>query len=422
MSARVHADCDIASALAARAMRARLRDGFEHDRGALGFTRRPGADGNRRGGGFRGFGGGRELLDLFAGGTFTRSTEGSYLTAADALAWAGVNERRLEYDASLPGGRGLLLEVSRTNELLRSRELTDAAWTAGTGTTTADQATSPDSTTSAERVNVASGQFSPYQTLAGTGIKTLSAWVRAVAGSVSHQMYIPDGGGALANFASIGATWTRRDLTKTVVTGPASAVCCDGRDLTASGGQVATAQDIYADLIQFEPGAFPTSAIRTTAAAVTRGADVLSYAVGQYPASFPTRGFRFRFVPRYTRAEMIAAGQGAWLVSLAGGAGTDALQWTFGGGVGQLYLYDTETHAGGTLVATGLNWSGRDTVVTVDVQPELGKIVLSGLTAGDGTYSPAAWGWPSGTLHVGSHEGTQGASNCIRYGQYMEAL
>lgn len=57
MSARVHADCDIASALAARAMRARLRDGFEHDRGALGFTRRPGADGNRRGGGFRGFGG-----------------------------------------------------------------------------------------------------------------------------------------------------------------------------------------------------------------------------------------------------------------------------------------------------------------------------------------------------------------------------
>lgn len=357
----------------------------------------------------------RTRLDLFAGGTFTRSTEGSYLTAADALAWAGVNERRLEYDAGLPGGSGLLIEGSRQNELLRSRELTDAAWIAGTATTTADQATSPDGTTSAERVNAASGQLSPYQTLAGTGIKTLSAWVRAVAGSVSHQVYISDGASALANFASIGATWTRRDLTKTVSTGPATVVCCDGRDLTASGGQVATAQDIYADLIQFEPGAFPTSAIRTTTAAVTRGADVLTYAVGQYPASFLAIGFRLRFVPNFASTDIPTSAIYSLIGTSPFGSGEVAIYES-----GGIYLGVNKGDGSGTeYTASALSWS-RGQVLTIEARPGV-SLTTSGFTTGNQTKALTGGPWASGGLTIGLRSNAT-APFFGRFGRYIEAL
>lgn len=341
-----------------------------------------------------------DFLDLFGGGTFTRSTEGSYLTGAPTdgsaafLAWAGVNARRIENRGDGLGAM-LLMEGSRTNLVLRSRAIDDAAWTAGSAVvTTADQNGGPDAAGLADRSNVSSAGISRYQpALSGVGTFAGSLWVRGTSGAVSHQMAVFD---ATFNPAILAATttWGRNSRVATTATA-LGLLPVEARDRTAQGGQVATAQDVITDLHQLEAGFFPSSAIRTLGTTVTRGADVLSYAVGQYPASFLTRGFRVTVALDCTSAELVSAAADMRLVQVGA---TDFLRIRQSGANCVVDLV-----CGGVVKGTlTVTITSRAQLLTISAQPLLGTLTVSGATTGNGTNTVAGAAWGSGTLYVGA--------------------
>ena len=94
--------------------------------------------------------------------TFTRTgTATCTKTASGGLATTGIadgdlvlypaNMARVEFDSA--GTLGLLVESSRTNSVIRSQEINDAAWTKGAavGTITPNYANGPDGTLTADR-------------------------------------------------------------------------------------------------------------------------------------------------------------------------------------------------------------------------------------------------------------------------------
>lgn len=352
-------------------------------------------------------------LDLFAGGTFTRSTEASYLTTAAPngptpfLSWAPVNVRRIENRGDGSGDM-LLMEAARTNQIVQSRAMQDAAWSGGTTTDTANALAGPDGAVLATRVVATAGQFSRNQTIAGTGMHALSCWARAVSGTTPHQLYI---GGTNANARSIGTTYERRISTGSIAASPSAVVPEDARDLTVYGGQVATAQDAYVDLHQFEVGGFASSPIRTTTVAVTRAADFLSYADGQYPARFRTNGFRIHFAFDCTDTELVNNGTAFYLWSFGAGTHTTRLD------INRIIYVDSG--GGGVSAFTGVTFS-RGQLLTLEVRPSAGTVTLTGATAGNGTHTRAAWAYPSSSFVVGSSNGTFGIFGRMK--RYIEAL
>jgi hypothetical protein len=376
---------------------------------AYGRPLRPGYPWDLAGGGRA-----REALDLFSGGAFTRPTEGSYLLGAPTdgssafLAWAAANERRIEDGM-------LLMEGSRTNYVLQARDQT--SWTGGSAVSTSGFA-GPDATVSAWRTQAASTQWGRYYpTIAGlpAGACVASQWQRMGSADTSWQVSGSTGSAVARGGTFASAAYQRNELPATAALS-SGVNPIDGRDWTANGGVVASAHDVIGDLLQVEAGYFPTSAIRTVGAPVTRGADVLSYAVGQYPASFLTRGLRFTFAPIFSSAELVAGGAAHMVMQFAG-ASAESIRLSTDGVNAILYVF-----GGGALKITSsaLTWS-RNQALTFTINPAAGTATVSGATSGNGAHSGAAWAFASGQLNVGnSQAGT--APTFGRFGRYIEAL
>jgi hypothetical protein len=182
----------------------------------------------------------------------------------------------------------LVIEPARTNLMLRSREVDNASWNNGSGTTTttADAGTSPDGTTSADRSEVLSGAFSKFQAPSTTnGVTyTATAWMkRGGASDGTYQLRITLGS-ASVQYATGGDTtsaWQRVTLTGASDGGGTNRfIIADGADRTANGGVAAGARDVLTDLHQLEAGAYCTEPITTTTAAVTRNGERLYYPDG----------------------------------------------------------------------------------------------------------------------------------------------
>jgi hypothetical protein len=175
---------------------------------------------------FNGGGGGPSLsLDFMTPGvldpriTFTRASTGTYFDAAGVMQTAAINTPRWDYDPATLQLRGLLIEEARTNLLLNSATL------------------------STQSVTVTAVAY----TLSFTGTGTITR------SGVSTGSLV--GTGATQR-VSVTFTPTAGSLTCTVT------------------GSVTNAQ--------LEAGAFATSYIPTTSAAVTRAADVASMPIGTW--------------------------------------------------------------------------------------------------------------------------------------------
>jgi hypothetical protein len=122
---------------------------------------------------------------------------------------------------------------------------------------------------SASRLTAAANDATLLQLLtAATGTRTTSVWIKRVSGS-----------GTVSLTRNGGTGWT--DITSSLVTGtwvPVSLTSDVGANPTV-GLKMGTSGDVIdVDCFQDENGAWRTSPILTTTAAVTRNADVLSYA------------------------------------------------------------------------------------------------------------------------------------------------
>ncbi len=224
--------------------------------------------------------------------TFYRASGGgSVQTSATTIVTAGLTNDvpRYGYDGTR---RGLVIECARTNLVLRNRDLANAAFSGATGTFTYDTVNGPDGTLVADRLEVPSAALGRYQgiTIVASSHSALSCWERGLVGGESSLLSMANGAvnqALCTAVLTLTTAWTRYVATGTMP-GPETTVYA----MPATGGALSTpvraagARDAIVDLLQVEPGArYPTEAIPTVAATVTRAGERLSVAAAKIVSS-----------------------------------------------------------------------------------------------------------------------------------------
>jgi hypothetical protein len=249
-------------------------------------------------------------LLTFAGGTFTRTSEGSYYTRpADGpgvpfIAWAASNELRYDSIDSTPLA---LFEGSQTNLCFWSEDLNQASWIKTGASVTGTTAAAPDGANDCCTVAfTASASDMVMRPVAGTADATTymtTVFARRTTGSGNIRLRVLDRSGAaqVSSDIAIDTNWKRIEYAVAWGTGASTP---EVGVINGSGG---TAQSV--ELWGFDVksgatiGAFPTSYIRTTGASATRSADVLTYA--SMPLRMATSRWRFAYRPLYSSTETL---------------------------------------------------------------------------------------------------------------------
>lgn len=228
--------------------------------------------------------------------TFTRASsayctkEGLATTGltTTSMVLCGTNQIRVEADGS--GVLGILTENARTNIVIQSQDIMDATWGlffsgVGTPVRTSNQGVAPDGTTTADRLQVpacpTAGHYSVIgQALTATAAaKVASVYVKGYAGSDGGiQIQTNDPGGAgVAKICSYNPdTWTRCSTASFTYAGTGNQVFIGCNNTAAVGGANSGAADVLIWQTDLVDGAYATSPIPTTTAAVTRALDVLT--------------------------------------------------------------------------------------------------------------------------------------------------
>lgn len=243
--------------------------------------------------------------------SFTRASSGTYVDSQGVIRTATTNEPRFDHNPTTGESLGLLVEESRTNLLQRSEEFDNAYWTKGGSTISANSATAPDGLTTADKLveDTSTGSHRLYvgtTSLAASTAHSLSVYVKAAgrtfirveardsAGVFAAQDFnlttlaITSAGSGTGSISSLGNGWYR-----CTVTGTSSASGGVGTvlfwALSAPSGTSYTGDGTSGLLLwgaQLEAGAFPTSYIPTTTAAVTRSADVATNSGASFSSWF----------------------------------------------------------------------------------------------------------------------------------------
>jgi hypothetical protein len=239
-----------------------------------------------------------------------RNSTARYLGADGLIKTAAIDEPRIEFN---PDGsyKGLLVEPQRTNLVLRSEEFDNAYWTKDNATITANQATAPDGTLSADLLSettsstfhtiysnvfntaavVHSGSIflkkgtgatapdyvSLYLSNGAGGFGTNRASVNVSNGTISQQV------GCSVTSQSYGNGWFRFTVTPT-----SAALGANARIFLAFNNNNptpsvilpiyvgATTSDVFIWGAQLEAASTASSYIPTVASTVTRVADAVS--------------------------------------------------------------------------------------------------------------------------------------------------
>lgn len=195
---------------------------------------------------------------------------------------------RWDYDPVTLALKGLLIEEARTNVWLQSADASNAAWSKGgvgasaAPVVTANQTTAPDGTTTAARVAYpvisagANGSVMYQAVTASANAYTFSVWLKGgVGGEQLYLLTTADTTLFYRQSVTLTTAWQRFTLTTPNLTA-ATWYFEIGVDLRDASQTAKPAQTIFAWGAQVEAGAFATSYIPTTAAAVTRAIDLAS--------------------------------------------------------------------------------------------------------------------------------------------------
>lgn len=240
--------------------------------------------------------------------TFTRASGATRIGPAGLLETVAANVLRHDYDPVSGAYLGWLIEEPRTNLLLKSELLDDAAWTKGNATVQADAGTAPDGTASADKLreDTASGQHSIRQVVSGltaAGTYTASVFIKAAersrgrlvfadstlvdgvalvfdlaAGTIEAAMVLGQGSVVGAGIKSFGNGWFRVHVSGKMNNSRTSGgLYVNTRGAGAADSFTGTADSgFYLWGAQLEGGTFVSSYIPTNAAAATRSVDVMT--------------------------------------------------------------------------------------------------------------------------------------------------
>jgi len=243
----------------------------------------------------------RDTLSAFltdAGGSFTRASIGTYFDSTGTLQTAAANTPRFDYDPVTHTAKGILIEENRTNLILYSEQIDNAAWVKGNIVVSANATTSPSGTTTAELmaantvnsmhptnitgITQTSGTVytMSYFAKAGgiSGIYSGISSVGAITVNLNTCSMISSDIGPIYSVTSVGNGWCRIIETYTSNGNLPYFILYNG-GLTFAGDGIS---GVYIWGFQIEQGSFATSYIPTTTAAATRASDSLSIPVGSW--------------------------------------------------------------------------------------------------------------------------------------------
>ena len=250
-------------------------------------------------------------LNLFCGeatddtvpiGAFTRSTVGTRRGPTGLIESVAAGSPRREWDAS-GNLLGWLMEESRTNLLPYSAEFENAGWLKSSCTITPDAAIAPDGNVTADKLveSASAGPHMLYIAVAVTSGRSYTFSLHVKAGEWSR--FRIDGsdtgfgagnyadfnlasttatayGNAVATIIPLGNGWYRCSCTFQAIASITTNFSIITVDDTGSVSYTGTGSSgLYIWGAQCEVGAFSTSYIPTTSAAVARSADIWSIAV-----------------------------------------------------------------------------------------------------------------------------------------------
>jgi hypothetical protein len=200
------------------------------------------------------------------GYSFTRASDGYYQNSDGTLTnFASGALRR--------GDRGVLIEGSRTNLALWSRDFTNAAWVKVNATAALNQVGVDGTANSASSLTATAGLGTTLQTVISlSAARAATCYVKRITGTGTIEF--TSDGVSYTNITSSLSTgsWFRALVTGTI-TNPVI-----GFRITTSGDAIAV------DFAGLESATFPSSPIVTTTASATRAADILTYTPGlTYP-------------------------------------------------------------------------------------------------------------------------------------------
>ncbi len=292
--------------------------------------------------------------------TFTRASSATYIDSAGTLQTAAVDVPRFDHNPTTGESLGLLVEEARTNLLLRSEEFDNASWALSSLAVTANQIASPSGSTSADLIAGSAGTANKYiyqiYTASTSGTFTFSVFakagtesfiiVRAVdqtgANEIRQRFDLSSGtlngsvavGGTAtsgsASIAAFGNGWYRCSVTATF----AAFAQLQGNVWLNVYGSTSLTTNYYAWGAQLEAGAFATSYIPTTTAAVTRSADVASITGTNFSSWY--RQDEGTVFARYSFPQSPTAGGGR-VFQFANAAATNIIWLRAQGGVNRIY-------------------------------------------------------------------------------------
>lgn len=238
------------------------------------------------------------------GGSFTRNSIGTYFDSNGALQIATANTPRFDYDPVTHAPKGILIEESRRNRTLFSQDFDNAKWKQG-AFVTANTATAPDGSMTADTLsqtnNVTDFIYDQNILASANTTYTFSLFFKpgtrtndfsvvldwkdfgsprvSIGYTYASNLVSTGGSGASAIKNAVVQVlsngWYRLALTFTTDTTVGKIVSMIGRLGNSTG-------TTYIWGAQLEQGAFPTSYIPTTTAAVTREADLLGVPAGAW--------------------------------------------------------------------------------------------------------------------------------------------
>lgn len=296
-------------------------------------------------------------------GTFARATAGaSKLSTGLWKLDVASGSPRFSYagmDTTVTTTGGYSREGARTNSCLQARDLTNAAWTKS-NLTTAQTSTGIDGVTnSCTRCTASAGNGTALQAVViASAAKAFGVWIKRVTGTGEIDITL-DNGSTWTNITSQinASTFTLVQATQTLA------------NPTVGIRVVTSADAIDVDVAQLEDGAaFSSTPIPTTAAAVTRNADILSYP----------------FVMSTAQGTMFAQ----WVSSAA--SGTQIILSSEDAAVNaqnSFFLYQTATQAAGQVNSGGVATAdiAVNATVTSTVRAALGYTLNNTQAAVNGT-------------------------------------
>ena len=352
----------------------------------------------------------RTFIDLSSWGTFTRASYATYMAgafgsgSAQFIRDAARDVRRFE-DRGDGNGRMLLLEGARKNWFTDSE--TFASWSAGSATITNNYGSAPDGTTTADRLQVASGGTGAN--LSFSGITPSIDWVgtlyrRSPTGTVSAQDLI----GASSVWPSannaLGTTYERA-VCAALPSNSSTSVGMwvgDARDWSAFGGTTAAARDELTWGRQLEQASFPSSYIRSAAVGgTTRSADILSGATSSVPSAMINGAFTFDIAPIFSSSAGVRHAADQCIFSFAEDDSERVFFVVSGGSI-----YIRVTSGGATKVTSNALTFSAHQKISVAIDGAAGSITVGGATTGNGTVTGTPWTRTTGsTTYVGSRQG-----------------